>query len=137
MTKCRALSLFVVTMLIAGSWSAHAHGGMGSGMGGGMGGGVGSVSGGYSGGLGSDVDWDGRIRYGFNRNNVFGWELMSEEERTAHGEKMLGIATYEECNAYQEQHHQQMEVRAKEKEVALSEPNNNACNRMKTKGFFK
>lgn len=134
MTKNRLISLFVVALLITGSWPAHARGA--GNKGGSMrGGGGGGGDGGGEAASEADLDDQGKIRFG--RNNAFGWELMSEEERTAHSEKMLGITTYDECNAYQEQHHKQMEVRAKEKGRTLSEPNNNACNRMKMKGLFK
>jgi len=138
-TKYRQVSMFVVAVLVTGSCSAHGHGGMGGGMGGGIRSGGGSGFGTYNGGSPSDFDRDnqGRIRYHFNRNNVFGWALMPVEEQASYGEKMLSFTTYEECNAYQGQHHGRMEVRAKEQAITLSEANYSACDRMEAKGFFK
>ena len=44
-----------------------------------------------------------------------GWALMSEQERAEHRERMRSMKTYEECTAYQQQHHEQMAARAKER----------------------
>jgi hypothetical protein len=45
--------------------------------------------------------------------NTMGWPMMNAEERTAHRAKMRDMKTYEECNAYREEHHKQMMERAK------------------------
>ncbi|WP_189799686.1 hypothetical protein [Sulfuricella sp. T08] len=84
-----------------------------------------------------DSELGTREHYGFNQHNVFGWQLMSPEERSVHGSIMQSVKTYDECNDYQEKHHKKMEVQAKEQGVKLSEANNNACDRMKAKGFLK
>ena len=77
------------------------------------------------------------MRFNFNKDNVAGWSLMSAEERTAHRDKMLAAKTYDECKALQEEQHQAMEERAKEKGKSLREPRQNSCERMKARGFFK
>lgn len=59
----------------------------------------------------------GGPRYG--NDTVPGWSMMTAEERTAHQEKMRGMKTKEECTAYMETHHRQMEARAKERKQAL------------------
>jgi len=132
----RILAAAIVTIgAIAGASQALGQMGMGRGMGGGFGGGVGLGSG----GLGSQSDlYPAAPRYyGFNHNNVIGWQLMSQEERIAHADKMRGMGTYDECEAYQEGHRRRMQARANERGSMLDEVNNNACDRMNAKGFFK
>ena len=57
-----------------------------------------------------------------------GWALMSQQERNEHRDRIRAMKTYEECHAYQVQHHEQMAVRAKERGgKALSQPRRDAC----------
>ena len=70
-------------------------------------------------------------------DNTPGWSLMTPEERTAHHNAMMSAKTYEECKAAQEAQHKQMEARAKEKGATLPAPRQNACERMKARGFYK
>ena len=77
------------------------------------------------------------MHYRFNQGNTPGWNLMTPEERNAHHDKMMAAKTYEECKAAQEEHHKQMEARAKEKGQTLPAPRQNACDRMKARGFYK
>lgn len=78
-----------------------------------------------------------RPRFQFNQDNTFGWRLMSAEERTAHRDKMLSAKTYAECKAVQNEQHQLMEARAKEKHMTLPTPRQNVCDRMKARGLLK
>ena len=73
----------------------------------------------------------------FDKSNVTGWSMMTPEERTEHRNKMRSFKTYDECKAYQEEHHKLMEARAKEKGASLPAPRTNACDRMKARGFLK
>lgn len=73
----------------------------------------------------------------FNQDNTRGWALMTDQERVAHRDKMLSFKTYDECKAYQVEHHALMEARAKEKGTKLLMPRNNACDRMKASGLLK
>lgn len=98
--------------------------GMGPGMG--PGGGMGGMGPGAKG-----------MRYQFNKNNTPGWSLMTPEERSAHHNAMMSAKTYEECKAAQETQHKQMEARAREQGKALPAPRQNACDRMKARGFYK
>jgi hypothetical protein len=77
------------------------------------------------------------MQYNLNKDNTWGYKLMSPEERTAHRAKMRASKTYDECKALQQENHQAMEVRAKEKGQTLPAPRNNGCDRMKANGFFK
>jgi Spy/CpxP family protein refolding chaperone len=129
-TRTLALSMFFGIALSA---SALAQPGPGMGPGGGMGPGMGP-----GGGMGPGMGPGGRgMRFDFNKDNTPGWSLMTPEERAAHREKMLAAKTPEECKAIQEEHHKQMEARAKEKGQTLRGPRQNACDRMKARGFYK
>lgn len=79
----------------------------------------------------------GGMRFNFDKDNTPGWALMDAQERAAHSSKMRNAKTYDECKALQTEHHQAMEVRAKEKGVTLPAPRYNGCERMKARGFFK
>lgn len=60
------------------------------------------------------------------------WALMTEQERNEHRERMRSMKTYEECKTYQEQHHEQMAARAKERGgKALPQPRRDACSGLK------
>jgi len=76
-------------------------------------------------------------RYRFNADNVPGWTLMTPEERTANQQKMWSFKTYDECKAYQDEHHKTMEARAKEQGKTLAAPRANACDAMKARGILK
>lgn len=50
---------------------------------------------------------------------VYGWELMSEQERNEHQEKMRNLHTEQEREAYRIEHHRMMQERATEQGVNL------------------
>lgn len=57
-----------------------------------------------------------------------GWSMMTPAERQEHQARMKSMATYDECKAYMDQHHQQMVDRAKEKHrSAPAQPRHDAC----------
>ena len=61
-----------------------------------------------------------------------GWALMTQQERNEHRDRIRAVKTYEECHAYQVQHHEQMAARAKERGAkALSQPRRDACTSLK------
>jgi len=61
-----------------------------------------------------------------------GWSLMNQQERNEHRDRMRSMKTYEECKAYQDQHHEQMAARAKERGVkVLAQPRHDACSSLK------
>jgi hypothetical protein len=74
-----------------------------------------------------------------NQGNTWGWTLMTAEERAEHQNKMRAFKTYDECRAYQEEHHKLMEARAKEKGVTLpmGKAGGYGCDNMKARGFLK
>jgi hypothetical protein len=50
---------------------------------------------------------------------IYGWQLMSVEERRQHRAKMQSFATAEEREAYRKKHHEEMQARARERGVTL------------------
>lgn len=61
-----------------------------------------------------------------------GWAMMSWAERNEHRKKMRTMKSYDECKSYLDQHHEQMAMRAKEKEkYPLMQPRRDACERLK------
>jgi len=50
---------------------------------------------------------------------VYGWELMSDQERREHRMKMQSLKTQEERERYRLEHHKKMQQRAREMGVEL------------------
>lgn len=72
----------------------------------------------------------GAARWG--ADDTPGWALMTQQERNEHRDRMRAMKTYEECKAYQEQHHEQMAARAKERGgQALPQPRRDPCGSLK------
>jgi hypothetical protein len=51
--------------------------------------------------------------------NVYGWQLMTPQERTAYQEKMRSLNTQQERDQFRMEHHKMMQERAKEQGVTL------------------
>jgi hypothetical protein len=61
-------------------------------------------------------------------DNTPGWTMMTPQERSQHQERMRSMNNYDECKAYQTQHHEQMAARAKERGgKPLAAPRRDAC----------
>lgn len=56
-----------------------------------------------------------------DQDRVYGWSLMSERERIEHRNKMHSFRTVKEREAYLQEHHRQMQERAKAMGVTLSD----------------
>lgn len=76
-------------------------------------------------------------RWDANQKNTAGWQLMTPEERTEHRSKMRSFTEYNVCKEYVDEHHKQMEQRAKEKGIAAPAMKRNPCDVMKAKGVLK
>jgi hypothetical protein len=50
---------------------------------------------------------------------VYGWQLMTAEERAKHRQTMRSLNTFEEREAYRLEHHKMMQQRAHEKGITL------------------
>jgi hypothetical protein len=55
------------------------------------------------------------------QDRVYGWQLMTEEERVAHRAKMRSMTTAQEREQYRLEHHKKMQERARERGVTLPE----------------
>jgi len=53
------------------------------------------------------------------QETVYGWQLMTEQERSEHRTKMRSLNTQQEREAYRLEHHKRMQERAKEQGVTL------------------
>ena len=125
--KLRHIALLAVLgASLASPILAQPAGGQGMGPGAGQGAGMGPGPGGGKG-----------MQFNANKDNTWGYQLMSAEERNVHRDKMRATKTYDECKALQEDHHKAMEVRAKEQGKTLPTPGTNGCDRMKARGYFK
>ncbi|MDP1652320.1 MAG: hypothetical protein Q8L56_06310 [Rhodocyclaceae bacterium] len=88
-------------------------------------------------GMGGGMGPGGGGRFAIDNKNTVGWALMTQEEHNAHRQKMWSFKNYDECKAYQQEHHQTMEARAKERGKTLVPPRANACDRMKARGVIQ
>lgn len=59
--------------------------------------------------------------------NTTGWQLMSPEERIEHQARIRGFRDYDECRAYQLDHHRLMAARAGEKGLQLRATPRDSC----------
>ena len=66
----------------------------------------------------------------FSEEQVYSWQMMSEQERQEHRTKMQNMNTEEERNRYRLEHRKMMEQRAKEKGKSLSDMPRNRNNMM-------
>ncbi len=55
----------------------------------------------------------------YAKDQVYGWELMTEQERAEHRTKMQSMKTMEERDRYMMEHHKKMQERAKQRGVSL------------------
>ena len=123
MKNLRTASIAVLMIVSAGVAFAQAGGGKGPGggpvaSGSGMGMGMGPGNG------------HGAMRWGSDVTP--GWALMTPQERNEHRDRMQAMKTYEECKTYQDQHHEQMAARAKERGgQTLAQPRRDACSGLK------
>ena len=70
----------------------------------------------------------------FAEDQVYGWQMMSEQERQEHRTKMQNMNTEEERNRYRLEHRKMMEQRAKEQGKSLSDMPRNRHNMMDRRG---
>lgn len=76
-------------------------------------------------------------RWQGNQKNTYGWQLMTPEERTEHQTRMRSFTDYNACREYVDEHHKQMEERAREKGITPPVMRRNPCDTMKAKGVFR
>jgi len=71
----------------------------------------------------------------FAEEKVYGWQLMSVQERNEYRTKMQNMNTAEERKRFQMQHHEQMEKRAQLQRKSLPEKPQNRSNMMDVRGM--
>lgn len=69
--------------------------------------------------------------------NTYGWRLMTPEEREEHQRRMRSFTSYEECKAYQTEHHALMAERARQAGVQLKPHADSGCERLRAQGRFQ
>ncbi len=58
---------------------------------------------------------------GFNENNVYGHDLMTDAERTAYRERIMNAETRQEREQIEAQHRHEMQVRAKNRNIKIDD----------------
>ncbi|MBT1070347.1 hypothetical protein [Pelotalea chapellei] len=76
-------------------------------------------------------------RWQGNQQNTYGWQLMTPEERTEHQNKLRSFKDFGACKEYIDEHHKQMEERAKERGITPPVMKRNPCETMKSKSMLK
>lgn len=71
------------------------------------------------------------------RQNTTGWQYMTPNERVEHQRHMRGFETYEECKAYQAEHHARMAARALKEGIVLQPRSESGCKQLRQRGKFK
>lgn len=66
-----------------------------------------------------------------SEGNTTGWHLMSPEERIEHQAKIRGFKNYEDCHAYQLEHHKLMAARASEQGLQLPVKSRDFCEHLR------
>jgi hypothetical protein len=61
----------------------------------------------------------GAMPSGKAEQTVYGWQLMSEQERAEHRNKMRSFQTEQQREAYRMEHHKRMQKRAQERGMTL------------------
>jgi hypothetical protein len=64
-------------------------------------------------------------------DNSRGWQFMTPEERIEHQARVRGFKTLDECRVYQQEHHRQMEQRARERGAVLPSRRRDICEHLK------
>jgi hypothetical protein len=62
---------------------------------------------------------------------------MRPDERIEHQRRMRSFETYEECKAYQAEHHAQMAARARQQGVELRPRPESGCEQLQRRGQFQ
>ncbi len=72
-----------------------------------------------------------------NRDNTYGWQIMSPDERKEHQARLGKFTDYNACKEYIDSHHKKMEERATVNGVKLPVMQDNPCDSMKVRGILK
>ena len=59
--------------------------------------------------------------------------MMTPDEQKAHHDKMMGMKDKGSCTAYMDEHHKQMQARAKDKGMKMPEGKGHGCDKLPAK----
>ncbi len=74
---------------------------------------------GLSAGIGMAADQSQDRQQVQEQEQMYGWQLMTPQERSEHRAKMRSLTSREEREAYRQEHHKKMQERAKARGVTL------------------
>lgn len=60
-----------------------------------------------------------RDQYQLQERDMYGWDLMTKEERAEHRKKMQSMRTEADREQYRSEHHEKMQERAQERGIEL------------------
>ncbi|MDP2827610.1 MAG: hypothetical protein Q8O37_03290 [Sulfuricellaceae bacterium] len=66
--------------------------------------------------------------------NTAGWQFMTPNERVDHQRRMRSFDRYEDCRAYQAEHHALMAERAQKAGVTLEQREHSGCEQLRNRG---
>lgn len=69
--------------------------------------------------------------------NTYGWRFMTPDERIEHQRRIRSFQTYDECKAYQNEHHASMAERARQAGVVLEPKEHSGCEQLRARGKLK
>ncbi len=80
------------------------------------------------------TDAEARGPWRAGEGNTRGWQLMTPEERVEHQARIRSFTSLAQCEAYREEHHRQMEQRARERGVSLRGGGRDFCAHLRSDG---
>lgn len=69
--------------------------------------------------------------------NTSGWRFMTPEEREEHQRRMRSFTSFEQCKAYQAEHHALMAARARHAGVLLEPHADSGCEQLRAQGQLR
>ena len=69
--------------------------------------------------------------------NTYGWQFMTPNERIEHQRRMRSFSSYEDCKAYQAEHHARLAERARRAGVDLTPRDDSGCEQLRARGKLR
>lgn len=66
--------------------------------------------------------------------NTYGWQFMTPQEREEHQRRMRSFTSYDQCKAYQAEHHAAIAERARQAGVSLQPRPDSGCEQLRARG---
>ncbi|MCB1967268.1 MAG: hypothetical protein KDI64_14860 [Candidatus Accumulibacter sp.] len=71
------------------------------------------------------------------RQNTYGWQFMTPDERVKHQRQMRSFTTYRECKTYQNKRHAVMAERARHAGLVLAQQRESGCDKLRARGSLQ